>query len=230
VGRLNYAFAIKDGVKSIFSSKGLKLSAIFYISILLYTTGLMSLLSTDPFVAYQILSLDIPAAIAGSITLLGMTGGLTGFIAAFGTLGNTTSIQEFFRTDKILFKSVNFLLGGILFTALIVTGWMMLVVPGFILAGLFPYWGFYTIRKDENFYRSLVKSWKITRGNRKHSIYLVSMLIILEWIFSMAITLSGFAYHPFSLFVLSAAGSLYITFSIASLASAFDTMQNPAED
>lgn len=102
------------------------------------------------------------------------------FISAFITLGITritlnyidkkqTEYSDFKSTSKVYF---NYVLATILYTLIVVAGFILLIVPGIIWALQYSMYGYLIIEKGYDPIQALKKSLEITRGERLHLLVL----------------------------------------------------------
>jgi hypothetical protein len=227
---LDIESALRGGVDRLVAQSGLTFVAIFVVlgfltSILSadITIGVMSRYAdTVPPSPGPRLGLSIAAAGAG-VLVLGLIQSVV-TIAAIRTFvsGERERIPSEYFTRRILWVLVNMFVGGIIFSLVVMVGFVALVIPGiFLLVSLF-FWNMYVAVEDENFVEGFKDSWALTKGNRISLFLLGVIVIVLSVIVSMILNFASvFAPQIVSIAISATVSGVIAVFATATAADTF---------
>ncbi|VTT88244.1 unknown [Halorubrum sp. DM2] len=88
-------------------------------------------------------------------------------IAAVRTFvaGETDRIPREFFTRRMVWVVANLAVGGLAFSALLMVGTLLLVIPGIVVYVSLLFMTVFVAVEDENFVAAMRDSWRLTRGN-----------------------------------------------------------------
>lgn len=196
--------AISRGLNKSFTRNGAK------IAILMAFTSILSKIFTDstvlklersiqsgssynsvPISTSYPLAIDIPV-LPSSIFLLAST--VLGVIVTIGAIRTFLQSRERpfypqFFTQNIIWPTFHLGVGGLVFSGIVLAGWMAFFIPGiFLFVSLF-YWYFYVIEKNMNLIEAMIEAWNDTKGNRIRTLALIILVSVLIGMFGSIISI-----------------------------------------
>lgn len=219
--------AVQEGGKRTIAKNGLYFVAIFWVlSIISELMGNTIARDTMPQVPVGMgpgspmgspavgPSLGVSPGIAGVVSLVAGLIALTVFAAALRTFvaGETETIPSEYFTRNLVWMLINLIIGGFIFSLVVLIGLFFLIIPGiFLLVSLF-FWNLYVVVEDQNFIDGFQNSWTLTKGNRI-SLFILGVIVVI-----IAAVISGVFGFP-QLLIGGVIGLV-----IAELGSAFGTV------
>jgi hypothetical protein len=117
---------------------------------------------------------------------------------------------------------LNMFVGGIVFSLVVVLGFIALVIPGFFLLVSLFFWNFYVAVEDENFIEAFKDSWALTKGDRLSLFLLGVIVVVLSMILSFGLNLTSvFAPQMVSIAISAVVSGGIAVFTTATAADAF---------
>ncbi|MFB6154792.1 MAG: hypothetical protein ABEJ22_02785 [Haloferacaceae archaeon] len=92
--------------------------------------------------------------------------------------GERDTIPSAFYTRNIVRVFVNYVVGGLVFSIVLVLGTLLLVVPGIVAYVSFVFMVMFVAAEDENFVAALRHSWKLASGERLRIFALLVVLFV----------------------------------------------------
>lgn len=187
---VNIGQAVREGIDRTIAPSGIRLIAAFFVVSTL--SGLLSI-AGRPMDAMGPISpmppspsFRIPLALAGAGSLLLGIVSVVLTIVALRTFvtEETDQIPREHYSTNLLWPTINFIIGFIIFGILVGIGLVLLVIPGlFLLVSLF-FWMLYVAVEDENFIDAFQHSWALTKGNRLELFLLGLVVAIISLVIS----------------------------------------------
>lgn len=110
-----------------------------------------------------------PASVAvyALVTLLLMAGMSVFTVVVIRTFvaGRTDSIPEAYYTRRLLWATLNLVVGGVAFGLIVLAGSLLLVIPGIVAYVGLVFMTMYIAVEDENFVTAIRESWRLVRPN-----------------------------------------------------------------
>lgn len=179
-----------------------------------------------------------PAATAEPVVgVLGFVTGLLSFVFAIASVvtmivalrtfasGETEHIPREFVRRNIGLTTLNAIVGGIVFAALVALGGVLFVIPGlFVLVSLY-YWSVFVAVEDQNFVRGFRSSWSLTRGSRFRLFGLGVAVIGLLFVVTAAVSIPAALFGVVGALVAQAVGAGLTMYALATTVSAYDQLR-----
>ncbi len=183
--------AVRDGIDRTIAPNGIRLIAAFFI-----VSTLSALLSTagrpaEPMGPISPMQPSPPFGI--SLAVAGLGSLLLGILSVVLTIvalrtfvtDETDQIPREHYSANLLWPTINFIIGFIIFGILVAIGFVLLVIPGlFLLVSLF-FWMLYVAVEGENFVDAFEHSWSLTKGNRLVLFLLGVIVAIISLVISL---------------------------------------------
>jgi hypothetical protein len=183
---LDITAALKRGASLLVSRTGALLFVAYGLASLAYlptSNGLMKALlerqngsaSGAGLVTYDAPLLVYVMAFVVLLVLLSYVGILA--IRVF-VAGERDSIPSAYYTRNVAWVFVNYFVGGLAFSLVVLVGTLLLVVPGIFAYVSFVFMIVFVASEDENFLAALRHSWELTRGERLRVFALLAVLFV----------------------------------------------------
>ncbi|WP_137288908.1 hypothetical protein [Natronorubrum halophilum] len=180
-----------------------------------------------------------------SFGALGIAAGLLSFVLTIATLvtaivalrtftsDETETIPREFLRRNIGMATLNAIVGGIIFAALVAVGGVLLLIPGlFVLVTLY-YWSVFVAVEDQNFVQAFRSSWALTDGSRLRLFGLGVAVIALALAVNAVVWLPAFLVGGVVALALTQIGGAIVTvYTLATTARAYEqltTLEHPPE-
>lgn len=143
----------------------------------------------------------------------------------------TESIPRDHFTRRLAWTWINFVIGGIVFSVIVVIGLILLIVPGlFLLVALF-FWSVYVAEEGENFIDALRDSWHLTKGHRVRLFLLGVVVVVVGMVIGAIFNVPNVIFGGIIGIVSQALGSAVVTvFYVATLATAYTQLVSTDPD
>lgn len=187
--------AIGDGIKRILSRTGGVLFLAILVFEVVFITAINSLIAG--FVPQEVtdqlgLTLQLPPAIAGTLTLIGVVFTAVYFVTIARALtrpySELSSFPASLYTRRIVPATIATLIGGFITFVLIMIGLFLLIIPGLFLAASFMFFIFAVGVEDRGIMSGLKRSWGLAKGNRLKLILFVLLIAITSGLISVVPT------------------------------------------
>lgn len=173
---LDVGQTIEDGFRRTFSRNGLVLALVYTVFNTLNQVASQSLFKNIlPGVVPNMADTTVyPLALeTGTMTsgVLWFVTAIIGAILGLGTLRllvnwRGDSIPREYFIENLLTPAANIMIGGIIFAIIIMTGFMLLIIPGIFLLVSLLFWMIYVATENQNFIQAFKSSWGLAKGNR----------------------------------------------------------------
>lgn len=236
---LDVVDTLKGGLEDTLSSRGLKFIGIAYVINLFSSISSQSLFSQmglyegmgGMYANATPLAMPGPTSLWAGLALIGSLAGLwltLGLLRSFVS-SRTDSIDTDLFTENLGMPFLNLLVGGIVFSLLVVTGLILFIIPGIFLLVSLIFWTIYVAVEDENFIEAMRSSWNLAKGNRLDLLLIGIGVLVVGLIASIAAgipgALVGFASPQIGAAIGMLGNSFSTVFTLATLAHAYRTLR-----
>lgn len=236
---IDIADALRKGFERTFTRNGAIIASLFFVTTVITSVASQSMVnSLDlPQSAVQEGAQATPLAVGGPVALHGVLAALGALASAVITIAairtftsdETDTVPKEYFTRNIGWVLINTVVGGIVFGLAVVTGLVLLVIPGIFIAVSLLFWNLHVAKEDVNFIEAFQESWSMTSGNR---IKVFALWLAVGAISFVAGFIGGFVSAPFSMVMpaLGAVANLAISavagvFGVAVLAQAYEQLR-----
>ncbi|MFT4905611.1 MAG: hypothetical protein ACI8UR_002189 [Natronomonas sp.] len=175
------------------------------------------------------LALNIPAGVAAAgLLVLAIVSEAVSIVAirVFAT-DETETMPRDLTTRNIVLATLNGFIGGIVVSALILVGFVFLIIPGIFLAVAFYFLRQEIALNDKNFVQAMADSWRVTKGHRITVFALALVLVLIAQLEAMVGSAFGELSPLASALVTPVVGGILGVFGAAVVTRAYVQLQEP---